>query len=237
MTEWVAKRFWTDTAVVATDGGYAIHLDGRPVKSPGKQLLEMPSQAMADAACAEWAAQEEVIDPLSMPVTRSVNSALDQTAPQRDGVIDMLAAYGETDLLCHRASHPQSLVDRQAEAWDPLLAWAMQQLDVHLVVTAGIVPQDQDAASLARLRRAVAQYGNFGLTGLYDLIGISGSIVIGLAVADGMLAAEEGWLISRIDEDHQIQQWGADEEAEAIAATKKDAFLHAARFVAWSGRA
>ena len=237
MTEWVAKRFWTDAASEPVAGGHRIVLDGRPVKTPGRRALIVPSLEMAEATVAEWAAQGEVIDPATMPVTRSVNSALDQTAPQRDAVIEMLAAYAETDLLCHRASHPASLVRRQSEAWDPLLAWAIQQFDAHLVVTEGVMPQDQDAQSLARLRSAVAQYGDFGLTALYDLIGISGSIVIGLAVADGMLPAEDGWSISRFDEDHQIQQWGADEEAEARAETRKAAFLHAARFLRWSGGA
>ena len=237
MTEWTAKRFWTDTVVEATADGHRILLDGRAVKSPGKRELIMPSAAMAEAARLEWEAQQDVIDPTTMPVTRSVNSALDQTAPQREAVIDMLAAYAETDLLCHRASHPATLAARQAEAWDPMLAWALQQFDAPLVVTEGILPQDQDPESLARLRRAVSQYGNFGLTALYDLIGISGSIVIGLAVADGALSAPEGWHISRIDEDHQIAQWGADEEAEAVAATRRAAFLHAAQFIYWSGSA
>ena len=237
MTEWVAKRFWTETKADRVEGGFRILLDDRPVKSPGRRLLVLPSADMAEAAVAEWAAQSEVIDPGTMPVTRSANSALDQTGPQREAVIDMLAAYAETDLLCHRASHPEELVTRQAEAWDPLLAWAIQQFDAHLVVTEGILPQDQDAQSLARLRQAVAAFGDFGLTGLYDLIGISGSIVIGLAVADGMLPPEDGWIISRIDEDHQREQWGADEEADARAETRQAAFLHAARFVRWSGSA
>jgi len=237
MTEWVAKRFWSEATVAELDGGYTIHLDGRPVKSPGRRVFVMPSAAMADAARAEWNAQEEVIDPTSMPVTRSVNSALDQTAPQRDDVIDMLAAYAETDLLCHRAALPQNLHAKQADAWDPLLAWALERYGATLVPTVGIMALDQDPESLAALREAVAGYGNFGLTALYDLIGISGSIVIGLAVAEGACEPAQGWLISRIDEDHQIAQWGADEEAEARAEIRKRAFLHAAQFVGWSGKA
>lgn len=237
MTEWIAKRFWKETTLEHVEGAYRVLLDGRPVKTPGRQVFEMPSSEMAAAARLEWEAQSEVIDPNTMPVTRSVNSALDQTAPQREAVIDMLAAYGETDLLCHRASHPESLVSRQAEAWDPLLAWTLQQFDAPLVVTEGIIPQDQDPDSLLRLKKAVSRFGNFGLTGLYDLIGISGSLVIGLAVADGMLDPKEAWGISRIDDDHQIAQWGADEEAEAQAASRNLAFLHAARFVKWSGTA
>lgn len=237
MTEWVAKRFWTETRVERIDGGHQVLLDGRPVKTPGRRLLVMPSLEMAQAAQAEWDAQAEIIDPTSMPVTRSANSAIDQTGPQREEVIDMLAAYAETDLLCHRASHPESLAAAQAEAWDPLLAWALQQFEAPLVVTEGIVPQEQDPESLARLHRAVSGYGDFGLTALYDLIGISGSLVIGLAVADGILDVTEAWFISRIDEDHQIAQWGADEEAEALAESRKAAFLHAARFISWSGAA
>lgn len=239
MTEWVAKRFWTEVTVaeVEAGAGFQVLLDGRGVKSPGKRLLTVPSRTMAEAAAAEWAAQDEVIDPTTMPVTRTANSAHDQTAPQREGVIAMLAAYAETDLLCHRADAPETLVARQAQAWDPLLEWVAKTHGAELKVTAGLLPEDQPGESLDALRAAVAGYGNFGLTGLYDLITLSGSIVIGLAVADGRLDAETGWRVSRIDEDWQSEQWGEDEDAAALAATKRAAFLHAAQVVGWSGQA
>ncbi|MBF9035786.1 ATPase [Rhodobacterales bacterium HKCCE2091] len=237
MSEWAAKRFWTEAQVEPADGGYALKLDGRPVRSPGKRPLILPSAGMAEAAAAEWAAQEDVIDPTTMPVTRSANSALDQTGPAREGVIDMLAAYGETDLLCYRAEEPEGLVERQVAAWDPLLSWARDRFDAPLAVTAGVVPADQPVESLARLRGAVAGFGNFGLTGFYDLVTLSGSLVLALAVAEGRISPSEGWTVSRIDEDWQIEQWGADEEAAETAARKAHAFDHAARFLAWSGNA
>ncbi|MEM9319839.1 MAG: ATP12 family protein [Pseudomonadota bacterium] len=237
MNEWAAKRFWTNAEMRRVAEGYGLYLDGRAVKTPGRRVLIMPSEAMASAAVAEWAAQNELIDPNTMPVTKSANSALDQTGPQRAAVIEMLASYAETDLLCHRATQPASLVARQMAAWDPWLAWAEDQLCAALRPTHGIIALDQPPESLARLRAAVAAFGDFGLTGLYDLIQISGSLVLGLAVAKKALPAEQGWLISRIDEDHQISQWGADSEAEARAEARKTAFLHAARIVHWSGSA
>lgn len=237
MSEWAAKRFWTDVTVEAEDGGFTVRLDGRAVKSPGKRGLVMPSREMADAMAAEWAAQGELIEPGTMPVTRSVNSALDQTGPARAGVIDMLAAYAETDLLCHRADGPAELVARQGASWDPLLAWAVAELQAPLEVSVGILPADQPADSLARFRDEIDAFGNFGLTGLYDLITLSGSAVIGLAVARNHIPAEAGWRHSRIDEDWQTELWGEDEEAAENAAASCRAFHHAARFLGWSGAA
>ncbi|MEM1274203.1 MAG: ATP12 family protein [Pseudomonadota bacterium] len=237
MTEWVAKRFWTDVAIVRTEDGFQLSLDGRSVKTPGRRVLTLPSRAMAAAAAAEWSAQTQTIDPTKMPVTRSANSAIDQTAPQRDAVIDMLAAYGETDLLCHRADRPDALVARQEAAWAPLLHWVAKRHQAQLNVTTGILPTEQPAASLSRLHAAIASYGNFGLTALHDLIQLSGSVVIGLAVAEGEVESDTAWELSRIDEDWQIEQWGPDEEAAMRVKTRYDAFSHAAKFVQWSGTA
>ncbi|MBF9028827.1 ATPase [Rhodobacterales bacterium HKCCE3408] len=235
MTEWIAKRFWTEASVVPEASGFALQLDGRPVKTPGRRTLILPSEEMAEAAAAEWAAQDTIIDPLTMPVTRSANSALDQTGPQREGVIDMLSQYGETDLLCHRAAEPEALARLQEDGWQPLLDWAADRHGAPLVAVAGLLPATQPDGSLARLREAVAGYGDFGLTGLYDLVTLSGSLVIGLAVAEGRVDPAEGWSLSRIDEDWQIAQWGEDEEAAERAEIYRRAFDHAARFTAWSG--
>lgn len=237
MTEWVAKRFWTDVTIEEVSGGFRVLLDGRAVKSPGRRALDLPSLPMAEAMAEEWRAQTDTIDPATMPVTRSANSALDQTAPQREGVIDSLAAYGETDLLCHRATEPSALVKRQAAAWDPLLNWSAAHLRAEMAITQGILPTEQSAESLAKLRSAVANYGNFGLTGLYDLIQLSGSIIIGLAVAQARISAAEGWEVSRIDEAWQIEQWGADEEADAQCSRRQAAFFHASQFLNWSSTA
>lgn len=234
MTDWAPKRFWTQAVAVDRDTGFSVELDGRPVKTPYKQALILPTRAMAEAMAAEWQAQTDLIDPTTMPVTRAANSAIDKVAAQHGDVVDLLAAYGENDLLCYRAAHPEELVAQQAAAWDPWLAWSAQALDAPLHVTTGVMPVDQPPASLARLRARVAQFDNFALTGFYDLVQLSGSLVLAFAVAKGKLTAENAWPISRIDEDFQISQWGDDEEAAEVAAIKRQAFIDGAAFIAMS---
>lgn len=237
MSEWKAKRFWAETSVVAGTGGYELRLDGRPVRTPFKTLLVMPTRSMAEAAAAEWDAQEGVIDPRSMPVTRSANSALDKVAQQHAAVADMLAAYAETDLLCHRAPQPEGLVEQQNKGWNPILDWAENRYGAPLITVAGVLPAEQPATSLAVYQRTVAEFRPFSLTALHDLITLSGSLLLALWVADGAGEAETAWDLSRIDEEWQIAEWGADEEAAEAAAIKRAAFLHAARFLDLSGGA
>jgi chaperone required for assembly of F1-ATPase len=230
MTEWAAKRFWTDVSVAEDGTGWQVFLDTRPVRTPAKAPLSLPSAAMAEAVAAEWAAQDKVIDPRTMPVTRSANSAIDRVTPQKAEVAAMLAAYGETDLLCHRAEGPDRLVALQAEGWDPLLDWADATFGARLHTTAGILPVAQDGMALKRLSDAVSGLDAFRLTALHDLVALSGSLVLGLAVAHGRLDAPTGWRLSRIDEAWQIAQWGEDEEAVEAAAFKFGEFTHALRF-------
>jgi len=230
MSGWKAKRFWTEASVVAAPKGFTVHLDGRPVKTPAKTALIVPSRALAEAIRDEWQAQDDEIRPHTMPVTRSANSALDKVATQRAEVAALIAEYGATDLLCYRAKTPDELVVRQAEAWDPLLDWAAVELDAPLQVTAGVMHRDQPEAALAALADRVAGFSDFGLAALHDLVGITGSLVLGLAVTRGRLDAAAAWDLSRIDEEWQIAQWGEDAEARETAQIRRAALLDAARF-------
>lgn len=235
MSEWRMKRFWTEAAPVETPGGWGIVLDGRPVRTPAKALLELPTRALAEAAAGEWNAQREVVDPGAMPVTRTGNSAIDKVAPQFDEVARMTADYGGTDLLCYRADDPPGLVQRQTEAWDPLLDWAADALGARLLPVAGVMFQAQDARAMARLHDQVRALDPWRLTAFSDLVALSGSLVLGFAVVHRAREAEEAWTLSRIDEDWQIAQWGDDEEAAEAAEIKRQAFLDAARFVHLAG--
>ncbi|MEJ6395576.1 ATP12 family protein [Gymnodinialimonas sp. 2305UL16-5] len=230
MTEWKAKRFWDAAHVVATDNGFSVHLDARPLNTPGKLPLVMPSRAMAEAVATEWNAQEGAIQPLTMPVTRSANSAVERVTPQRADVAAMLASYGETDLLCYRAEDPAELTQRQAAGWDPLLGWAEQRYGARLILGAGVVPVTQPPASIAALAETVAAVEPFPMTALHDLVTLTGSLILGLAVSEGEISVSRAWDLSRIDETWQIEQWGADEEASAAAAAKESQLHHAARF-------
>jgi chaperone required for assembly of F1-ATPase len=230
MAEWKSKRFWKEASVEAREGGFAVLLDGRQLKTPAKATLLVPGRDMAEEIAAEWQAQEEQIDPLSMPFTRSANAAIDKVAAQHDEVVEIVAAYGGTDLLCYRADGPEELVARQNAAWDPLLEQAVELLDVRLKTGVGITFVEQDKTALARLEKQVREMDNFRLTALYDLVAMSGSLVIGLAATRNPLDIGELWRASRVDEDWQQEQWGEDDEAKAAILVKKEAFFHAARF-------
>lgn len=230
MSGWAAKRFWTEARAEAAPEGFTVRLDGRPVRTPSKAPLVVPTRAMAEAIAAEWAAQDGKVDPRTMPTTRSANSAIDKVVPQFHEVATLVAAYGASDLLCYRAAGPDGLIRRQAEAWDPMLDWAAGTFGARLAVTTGVVPVAQDAAACAALEARVRACSSFELAALHDLVGLSGSLVLGLAAANGVAAPEDVWTLSRIDEDWQADLWGHDEEAEEAAAAKRAEFLHAHRF-------
>lgn len=230
MSEWAAKRFWKEATVEGEADGFAVHLDGRPVRTPAKTSLIVPTEEMASAIAVEWAAQEERIDPLSMPVTRSANAAIDKTGPQKNEVADLIAAYGETDLLCYRADSPAGLVKAQQDAWDPLLDWAESTLGARLALVSGVMFQAQDPAAIDVLTGKVHALDAFELTAFHDLVSLSGSLILGFAAIHGHKEPDLIWHLSRVDEDWQIAQWGEDEEASILAETKRQAFLHAHRF-------
>ncbi|MCP5073841.1 MAG: ATPase [Rhodobacteraceae bacterium] len=227
MTPFIKKRFWTSASVVATDGGFGINLDDRSVQTPAKTRLVVPVREIAELIAAEWEAQVDQIDPVSMPTTRWANAAIDKVAMQVDGVVDMLASYGGSDLLCYRAAEPGSLVNRQAEAWDPVLTWAAKRYDAPLVSVVGVIPFDQPNQSLSNLRRELLRFDAFQLAAVHDLVTISGSLLLALAVSEQRLTPEVAWAAAQIDEVWQKELWGEDEEAKAAAAAKQEAFIFA----------
>ena len=235
MSVWAARRFWKVASVVPAEGGFAVHLDARPVRTPLKAPLVLPTRALAEAVAAEWDAQVSKVNPETMPFTRTANSAIDKVAPQFDAVAAMLAEYGGSDLLCYRAEGPDDLVARQAKAWDPILVWARGTFGADLVVTSGVMHVAQAPESLVALHRKLGEMTAFQLSAFHDLVALSGSLLLALAVTERRLTAEEAWTLSRIDEDWQISLWGEDEEAAEVAALKHAAFLQADRFYGLCG--
>ena len=230
MSDWAAKRFWEKAVPVPLEGGYGVALDGRQVKTPAKAALVVPTQKLAQEIAAEWDAQVKKIDPATMPFTRMANSAIDKVTPQKAEVVAMLAEYGGTDLLCYRALGQEALEERQKAVWDPLLDWAAQVFDAPLIVTKGVIPVDQPESALRRLHAEVERFDSFQIAAFHDLVAISGSLILALAVTRGRISGAQAWDLSRIDETFQIEAWGADEEAAELAAFKRDALLHAERF-------
>lgn len=225
------KRFWTNTDAAEAQGGWTVTLDGRAIRTPTKAPFVTPSLALAEAAASEWDAVSGRVDPADMPFTRAINTAIDRTGPELEAVAAAVAAYGGSDLLCYRAEEPPALRARQEAAWDPLLDWAEAAHGARLRVASGIVHVPQPDAALARLRETVRRFDPFGLTALYDLTALSGSLVIALAVSSGRLDAGEGWRLSRIDELWNEELWGVDALAAETAARKARDFDVAARLL------
>lgn len=222
------KRFWQDVSV--SDG--AIALDGRPVRTPGRLALALPTPALAEAVADEWRAVDDTVDPRSMPLTGLANAAIDRIAPDPAGFATGLAAYGESDLLCYRAAEPPALAQRQAAAWNPPLDWAEGHYGVQFTLAQGVMHVAQPAATIARLAAAVSHYDAFHLAGLSPVVTVSGSLVLGLAVAEGAIDPEAAWTAAQVDDAWQEEQWGADPLAQAARAAHRRDFDAGARFLA-----
>ncbi len=226
------KRFYVAAEPHAVDGGWEVRLDGRPVRTPARIALRLPTPTLADAVAAEWAAQGERLEPRNMPLTGLSNAAIDRIAPEREAFAASLAAYAQTDLLVYRADGPAPLAARQAEAWDPWLAWLARRYDVALVTTEGIAHVAQPPAALARIAAAYASFDAFRLAALSAVVTITGSAVLGLAFADGAVDVDAAWAAGHLDELWQAEQWGADPLAAAAQAERQASLAAAAQLLA-----
>ena len=225
------RRFYQKTEPAKRAGGYAITLDGKPIKTPGKRDLLVPSEALAAAVAEEWNAQETEVRAAAMPLTRLATTTVDRVATQRDAIIRQTANYAATDLVCYRAAHPPALAARQQAVWQPLIDWAALRYDAPLVVTTGVIPKSQSAESLRAFAAAVAEHDNFTLTALHVATAACGSLIIGLALIEGHLDAGGAFAVSQLDESFQIEAWGEDaEQAERRRALAAD-IQAAARFI------
>jgi chaperone required for assembly of F1-ATPase len=225
------KRFWKEVEVASEDGGWGIRLDGRPVKTPARASLVVPSKALADAIGDEWRSVGENVDPRTMPLTGIANAATDRVAPEKEAFAAGLARYAEADLACYRAEGPHELIDRQEQSWNSLLAWARRRYDVDFATTTGITHVTQPAATVERLSHAVEALDPFRLAGLSPLVTIGGSLVGALAVLERALTSEQVWDAVSLDDAWQLERWGSDAEAEAALENRRHDFLAAARFL------
>lgn len=224
------KRFYTDVALIAVDGGWQVQLDKRPVRTPARAPLVLPSARLGEAVAAEWRGQGDMIDPRSMPMTGLANAAIDQITPNHVSFAAAIAQYGESDLLCYRAEAPGALVARQAAAWDPLLDWAQARYDVTLRTTQGIIHVPQLPETLARLSAVVATLDPFTLAGLSSIVSLTGSLVCGLALFEEGQSPEMIWQAAELDETWQAEQWGEDAQAMARRAARRADFDMACTF-------
>lgn len=226
----ILKRFYEDVSVTGADDAYTVLLDGKPVKTPARDDLVVPTEALAGLIAREWAAQRGGVKPETMPLTRLASTALDTTTANQGKVIAELMAYIGHDLLCYRAEVPLVLRTAEEDAWDPYLEWLENVYLVRLVVTTGIATVAQEHAGLKTLQDSLRQMDVFALTALHTATTLSGSLGLGLALMKGFRSSDEIWAAANVDEDYQIAKWGEDEENKAARAARADLWQAVADF-------
>jgi chaperone required for assembly of F1-ATPase len=225
------KRFYERVETNDEAGGASLRLDGKPVRTPGKAALVLPTKALAEAVADEWRGQGERIDPATMPLTRLANSVIDGVKGREDAVKDDILSYGRSDLVCYRADGPEKLVVLQTKHWDPVVVWAKNELQAPMHLAEGVMHVAQDEASLDAITARLGAFDAWGLAALHVMTGLTGSALLALAVALGRLSPEEAWAAAHVDEDWQISQWGEDDEAKARRETRHRDFAAAARLL------
>ena len=226
------KRFYKAVSVEAVDGGgWEVRLDGRAVRSPAKAPLVFRSESLAQAVAGEWDAQGEQVDANSMPMMQLAATAVDVVSRNRAAIVEGVAKYAETDLLCYRAEHPRELVDRQSRRWQPILDWATLRYDAPLHVNAGLMPKPQPPEALRALRSAVEAYDDWTLSALQTATGSCGSLIVALALVEGRIDADEAFEVSQLDETFQIEAWGEDPETTKRRAALRVDIAACRRFV------
>jgi chaperone required for assembly of F1-ATPase len=226
------KRFYKEVSAASRDGGFAVLLDGRPVKTPAQNGLVLPTEALAKAIAAEWREQGNEIVATAMPLLRLANTVIDGVARNREEVIGAILRFGENDLLCYRAHQPPELAARQKAGWDPVLDWVAQKQGANMRVAAGLTHVDQPSQALAALRGALESFDAFSLGGLHVIASITGSVVLALAVAGGFITGAQAFGLSRIDETYQAEKWGEDADAAARATALAHELNKAAEMIA-----
>ena len=222
------KRFYKDASVGAEgEGGFAILLDGKPVRTPARRSLAAPTRPLTQALADEWSAQGEIIDPACMPLTRLANAVIDAVAERPQPVADEIAKYLGSDLVCYRAEGPEGLVARQSEIWDPVLAFARDALGARFVQVAGVMFAAQPPQAIAAARAHIPRDG-WRLGAVSTITTLTGSALLALALASNAIEVEAAWDAAHLDEDWQMEQWGRDELALARRAFRRADFDAAA---------
>lgn len=228
-------RFYKDVTTAEEENeGWRILLDGRPVKTPNRNDLLIPTHALAEAIADEWRAQIGRIVPETMPLTKLANTAVDAVAPNATEVAENVLSFAGRDLICYRAAGPETLIERQKAQWDPMIEWAEDYYGAHLNVTKGVMPIEQPDDSLAALRTACLCHEPFSLTALQVITSLTGSAVLALAHIAGRMTLDESWAAAHVDEDFQTEEWGSDEEAARRRKSRYEEMRSASRFYALS---
>lgn len=208
------KRFYRTVEVKEVDGGLTVALDGKSIKTPSRKVVTVPNRAIAEAIAAEWEAQRETINPLTMPLTRFANSVVEAVVNRVELVADDIEKFLHSDLLFYRAGNPTALVEREAAFWDPIVFWAARELNAHFILAEGIVHVRQPDAAVAAARAAFPR-DPWSIAALHVVTTLTGSALLALALARGALDLDQVWAAAHVDEDWNIEKWGVDEEVAA----------------------
>jgi chaperone required for assembly of F1-ATPase len=221
------KRFYANAGVGETDGGFTVTLDGKPIKTPSGRTVIVPSRSLAETIAAEWNAQGENIEPLTMPLTRLANSVVQGVVDQAEAVRDDVAKYVASDLLFYRAGHPEGLVAREASHWDPILFWAAEALGAHFILAEGVMHVRQPEPAIAAARAGLPA-DPWAIAAMHVITTLTGSALLALALFHGVIDPDQAWAAAHVDEDWNAEKWGVDEEVAARRAAKLVDFRAAA---------
>ncbi len=223
----LSKRFYKEVSVTSE---HAILLDGKPVKTPGRRPLRLPTPALAIAIAEEWRGQGTHIDPATLLLTKLANTAIDRVGPDRARIIAEIVEFAGSDLVCYRAGAPLELVDRQAQAWDKVVAWALKTLDASFAVTTGVVHRRQPDQALAAMQICISVFDPFTLAALHNMMTLTGSALIAAMTVARAITPDEAWAAAHADEDFQIEQWGRDEDAADRRKRRRNEFMACVKF-------
>ncbi len=221
------KRFYKLVSTHREAEGYAIHLDGRPVKTPMRTVLIAPNEALANEIVKEWAAQEDMIDPETMPLTQILSTQIDRVSGQREEMSVPLLKYLDTDLLCYRApkDEPPGQAEKQAEIWDPSLAWFEKRFGTALQTTSDLIALAQPESAHKAVQETVESYDEARFTALQLVVPLAGSLVLALAFIEGEITPQELYIATRVEEHFKDEIYNAEKYGRDPLIEKKDAAM------------
>jgi chaperone required for assembly of F1-ATPase len=226
------KRFYKEVSVEAEESGFSVRLDGRPMRTPARNKIMLPTREAALLVENEFSRQVDVIDPATMPVTRLANTAIDGVSGDPQPVLEDILRFASSDLLCYRACHPQALVDRQNASWDPVLEWAQFTLGANLAIAEGVMHIEQPRQAIAAIGQRLRNHTDpFVIAGLHVMTSLTGSALLAMAVVEDHLDADQAWAAAHVDEDWNISQWGEDAEAAENRERRRSEMMAAASLI------
>ena len=209
------KRFYKEVTLDTLSEGFGVFLDGRPLRTPAKTVMNVPSKRLAKAVQEEWASAGEDIKPEEMPFFSMAVTVLDRVTTQSETLCGELCDYAGNDVLFYRAGAEDNALDQQqAQLWTPWCEWASGKFGAQLAITNGLMPINQPPQWRGAVSGYLGQLSDWHLGILYRAVTLSGSFILGLAFFEREIGAAKLFRIAFLEELHQNEIWGLDSEAE-----------------------